>query len=152
MVKHVHSELRDVMSEIKTQRAIVRDDLDTGAFYGDERNTETRREVKDRNRPSSLAPDDMDESEIDKILSGETTEEVSTEVTEVIVAQAEADTIPSPEPVPSVEINTAPVVEKSAEKTEEEHIQAFYAQKPTASVGNSTTSSIDDFSDVFENL
>jgi hypothetical protein len=35
-VKHRHKELRDTMAEIRTQRSLIRDEIDTTAFYGDE--------------------------------------------------------------------------------------------------------------------
>ena len=38
-VAHRHKELRDTMSEIKLQRSLIRDDIDTKSFYGDETST-----------------------------------------------------------------------------------------------------------------
>ena len=35
-VAHRHKELRDTMSEIKLHRSLIRDDIDTKSFYGDE--------------------------------------------------------------------------------------------------------------------
>ena len=38
-VRHRHKELRDTMSEIKLQRSLIRDEIDTKSFYGGERDT-----------------------------------------------------------------------------------------------------------------
>ena len=55
-VKHRHKELRDTMSEIKLQRSLVRDEIDTRSFYGDERPSE------------GATKDDMSEDEIEATL------------------------------------------------------------------------------------
>ena len=39
-VKHCHRELRDTMSEIRLQRSLIRDSIDTKSFYGDEHVTD----------------------------------------------------------------------------------------------------------------
>jgi hypothetical protein len=39
-IRFRHKELKDTMSEIRLQRALVRDELDTKSFYGDERTGE----------------------------------------------------------------------------------------------------------------
>jgi hypothetical protein len=58
-VRHRHRELKDTMSEIKLQRSLLRDELDTGSFYGDER-------VK---RASGVSDsDDLNADEIEKLL------------------------------------------------------------------------------------
>jgi hypothetical protein len=36
-IRHQHKELSSTMSEIKLQRSLIRDEIDTGAMYGDER-------------------------------------------------------------------------------------------------------------------
>lgn len=70
MVKLVHRELKDTMGEIKVQRALVRDEIDTGRMYGDERSS-------DKPETALISggyarPDDIDEAEIERALRGET--------------------------------------------------------------------------------
>lgn len=64
-VKHQHKELKDTMAEIRLQRSLIRDEIDTGSMYGDE---------SDKSR-GSLIPvgmgDEIDDDELAKILSGE---------------------------------------------------------------------------------
>ena len=70
-VRHRYNELKSTMSDIRAQRALIRDAIDTGAFYGDE--TETSRGSKfSAPAPdgSSLSEDDIDRSmrELDTML------------------------------------------------------------------------------------
>jgi hypothetical protein len=44
MVKLRHRELKDTMSEIRLQRSLLRDELDTKSFYGDERDPDVKRD------------------------------------------------------------------------------------------------------------
>jgi hypothetical protein len=58
-VKHRHRELKDTMSEIKLQRSLLRDELDTGSFYGDER----------VNNTGLASDDDLNAEDIEKMLA-----------------------------------------------------------------------------------
>ncbi len=62
VVRHRHKELSDTMGAIKAQRSLIRDELDTKSFYGDERLA---------GAPSGKASplgDDLDEEELSKLL------------------------------------------------------------------------------------
>jgi hypothetical protein len=61
-VRHRYNELKSTMSDIRAQRALIRDAIDTGAFYGDE--TETSRGSKF----SAPAPDGLSEDDIDRSM------------------------------------------------------------------------------------
>ncbi len=64
-VRHRHNELKSTNTDIKMQRQMVRDELDTGSFYGDEGST-----GKPLKAPLRSSADDLDESDIDAILKG----------------------------------------------------------------------------------
>jgi len=64
-VKHRHKELTSTMSEIKLQRSLIRDEIDTGAMYGDERTQSS----KGRPYVHPLGEDFSDE-ELQKLLEG----------------------------------------------------------------------------------
>lgn len=64
-VRHRHKELTATMSEIKLQRSLIRDEIDTGAMYGDERVSAHER------RPVAPAfGDDMTEEELERLMAG----------------------------------------------------------------------------------
>jgi len=69
-VKHRYDELKGTNTDIRTQRATLRDELDTGAFYGDETD-------KPQKRRNTLAED-----ELDRIMKGEWTPSTAAESTE----------------------------------------------------------------------
>ena len=72
-VRHRFQELKATMSDIRVQRALLRDAVDTGSFYGDETDTPRAKKV----RPSQEAIEsDIDEvmQEVDSILLGEASE------------------------------------------------------------------------------
>ena len=56
-VRHRHHELRDTMAEIKLQRSLIRDELDTKSFYGGERDT-----------PDAPAGDDIGAEDIESLM------------------------------------------------------------------------------------
>ena len=65
-VRHRHKELTSTMSEIKLQRSLIRDEIDTGAMYGDERTY---------GKPIKASPiSDFSEEELLKLLTVETGE------------------------------------------------------------------------------
>lgn len=65
VVRHRHKELSDTMGAIKVQRSLIRDELDTKSFYGDER---TNRGDTGRSTPLG---DDLDDAELSRLLDGE---------------------------------------------------------------------------------
>jgi len=64
-VRHRHKELKDTMAEIRTQRSLIRDEIDTKSFYGDE-TPEVRRGKGDPVLGNSRG---IDEDELDKIMA-----------------------------------------------------------------------------------
>lgn len=82
-VRHRHRELTSTMSEIKLQRALIRDEIDSGAMYGDERQF-------DHERKRGVSPDGLNEEELDALLAEET------QGTEPPVEVAPHSTLPSP--------------------------------------------------------
>src|SRR6202000_2432462 len=89
-------ELTATMAEIKLQRSLIRDEIDSGAMYGDERRAE-----HERSKPAHPLGDDIDEGESDALFDKE--QEAATP----------AEDKPEPE---------AP---KAEERTEDEKVQAF---------------------------
>lgn len=89
-VKHRYDELKGTNTDIRTQRATLRDELDTGAFYGDETD-------KPQKRRNTLAED-----ELDKIMSGEWTPTPAAETVED--ESVEATPVPVPPAPPVVEM------------------------------------------------
>lgn len=77
MIKLVHRELKDTMAEIKLQRSLVRDELDSGRMYGDERNSAYTGEGK-AEKPML---DDLDEEEINRLMRGDSAEESTQDAT-----------------------------------------------------------------------
>jgi hypothetical protein len=66
VVRHRHKELSDTMGAIKVQRSLIRDEIDTKSFYGDER---MNRGVPGASS-SPLGDDDLDEETLSKLLDG----------------------------------------------------------------------------------
>ena len=69
-VRHRHKELTSTMSEIKLQRSLIRDEIDTGAMYGDERKFSHERTQRAIN--PALGTDDISVEELEQLLAGET--------------------------------------------------------------------------------
>lgn len=67
-VRHRHKELTSTMSEIKLQRSLIRDEIDTGAMYGDER-TQGNNIMKGRNYVAHPV-DEVTEAELEALLNG----------------------------------------------------------------------------------
>jgi hypothetical protein len=94
-VRHRYNELKSTMSDIRAQRALIRDAIDTGSFYGDETVT-----PRGSTFSSSSAPSDggFSEADIDKSMA---------EIDDMLVAGVETPPDvpvvtepPPPEPVP----------------------------------------------------
>ncbi len=88
-VRHRHKELTATMTEIKLQRSLIRDEIDSGAMYGDERKADHERGPG----PGPLG-DDIDEGELDKLFEEES--QAQTKTTEAPTPAPE----PAPEPTP----------------------------------------------------
>jgi hypothetical protein len=86
-VKHRYDELKGTNTDIRTQRATLRDELDTGAFYGDETD-------KPQKRRNTLAED-----ELDKIMSGDWNPTSATETVESSFEELTAGPVPTSAPV-----------------------------------------------------
>lgn len=65
-IRHRHRELTSTMTEIKLQRSLIRDEIDSGAMYGDERKGDHERGPG----PGPLG-DEIDEGELDKLFDQE---------------------------------------------------------------------------------
>jgi len=164
LVRDQHRELKDTMNEIKTQRSLIRDDLDTGRMYGDERNTPTGNPYK---QGAAGVPDDMDPDEIDAILRGEkplpkSDDEPDTVSESQVEAQNPSDDTQSESVQTATEPAPAPVQEAPAVTREEAQVLAFLegskaTQKSVSApsvppVAASSVVSSDDFTDIFNSL
>lgn len=105
-VKLRHNELKHTSADIKAQRMLVRDEYDTGSFYGDEGDTPVGRQRKT----------DIDEDELDRIMCG-------TEPTTTPAMQAES--IETPPLQESIE--TPPL----QESTESSSTQTGVTEEPS---------------------
>ena len=100
-VKHRHRELKDTMAEIRTQRSLIRDEIDTKTFYGDE--TTSVRGKSDASMGSVVLG--ISEEDLQAIFDPATFSEP------VITAPSEEK--PSPEPL--------------SDKLSEEQLKTFFA-------------------------
>lgn len=121
-VRHRHKELTSTMSEIKLQRSLIRDEIDTGAMYGDERTTSN-----ERRSTSPVFGDDMSEEELERLMEG----------------SPPVAALPPPQQPPVV-VTVEP--ETLTPATDEQAIASFLGSA-AAKVPD-----YDDFSEVFENL
>ncbi len=125
-VKHRHRELKDTMSEIKLQRSLLRDELDTGSFYGDER----------VNNAGVSSDDDLNAEEIEKLLEGSP----ETSPTEASLTEA---SLTEASPIEPLSADT----EVSAGIDEDIALQNFLDEGETKKVVVE-----DDYSDIFDRL
>lgn len=168
MVRMVHRELKDTMGEIKLQRSLIRDEIDTGRMYGDER--PSAREASFMANGSRA--DDIDDEEIDRILRGETpltemsngTEIASGSTTQTADAPVQTTSEVAPQTeivdvIESVEVNTE-TTPPAKPLTEEEQVIAFLDKKeepvrvvsPGISEVTQKVTSDDDFRDIFDSM
>ena len=84
-VRHRHRELKDTMAEIRTQRSLIRDEIDTKSFYGDEST-----QVRGKGDPSKGSVLGIDVDELADLFA-------STPEVEVTAADLEP---PAPDPDP----------------------------------------------------
>lgn len=128
-IRHRHKELTSTMTEIKLQRSLIRDEIDSGAMYGDERKGDHERGPG----PGPLGDNDIDENELDDLLNKET-EAASPEET--------------PEPPPVPEALAATVEPEPDPKVEEAKIKAFL----DAGESMARAAEGEDYSEVFARL
>jgi hypothetical protein len=134
-IRHTHRELTSTMSEIKLQRSLIRDEIDTGAMYGDER-------IQGPDGRGGPVPEikDLDTEELARILDGASGEEEDPSVKEApVVVPVVTTAIVAPFEV--TQVTSVPLA------SEDQAITAFLAGGT-----KQIPPSIDDFADVFENL
>lgn len=132
MVKITHRELKDTMAEIKLQRALIRDELDSGRMYGDERNSEGR----EAGKSDSQTVEDIDEDEIDRLLRGDST------IEDPLKSKTSEETT-TPEAAPESEVIETVTV------SDEDQVQSFLAIEAPAPV---PVSAEDEFGDLLLNV
>lgn len=114
VTRHRHHELRDTMAEIKAQRSLIRDEIDTKSFYGDETT-----EARGKGDPSKGSVLGIDEDDLAALF-----EEPSTSAQPAPESPKEA---PSPPPV-----EVAPPVAPEPVKAEPEPVKEVPAKgEPT---------------------
>lgn len=131
VVRHRYNELKGTMSDIKVQRALIRDALDTGQFYGDENDAS-----RGTAGPGEKRTPGFSEDELDREMSSVNDMFLGAGLTERDVAVVEEDEPPPPPPEPP-KLKLVPAVAKPKPKP-----------APTVSVATSE----DDFSDLIEGL
>jgi hypothetical protein len=76
-VRHRHKELTSTMSEVKLQRSLIRDEIDSGAMYGDERQFgHEQRPHVGQGGPLGVDLDDVNEEELARMLEDEQAKQV----------------------------------------------------------------------------
>jgi hypothetical protein len=95
-VRHRYNELKSTMSDIRAQRALIRDAIDSGSFYGDE--TGTSRGSSTGAPSSDFSEDEINRSMAelnDMLLSGQEPTDIGQEAPE---PQEQVTPSPAPEP------------------------------------------------------
>jgi hypothetical protein len=160
-VKHRHRELKDTMGEIKLQRSLLRDEIDTHSFYGDER-------TKGRMAPGMAEDvvgdkDDLNADEIASLMADEQASQDAAESAPAPVPELSPENTPS-EPQPQVETppqvvatpedpptDTAPGADAQLPFMDEQAIENFLAEGDE-SVPPQDKPAEDDFQDLFDQL
>lgn len=124
-IRHRHKELTATMTEIKLQRSLIRDEIDSGAMYGDERRAE-----HERGTAAGPLGEEIDEAELDALLNREEA---------VIKAAGEEE----PAPSPAVE---APQNSSKTDDVDEAAVKAFLGE-PHGTTGND-----DDFAEILDRV
>ena len=115
-VKHQHRELVATSGAIRMQRQLLRDELDSGSFYGDERGPEGGTGKGRANDGGGILGSGVDEEELERIMRGED-ESLPTNV-----PQAEAEA-----PVVVVESPSAQGVSLMSTDSLEDELDRFIA-------------------------
>ena len=112
-IRHRHKELTSSMGDIKLQRSLIRDEMDSGAMYGDERLPE-----HERHTGKGPLEDTIDMGEIDALFEADAAARVPVSALSVVETAPETPSEVAPEPlVTPTRLSPAP--------TEEEVIEAF---------------------------
>ena len=113
-IKHRHKELTNTMSEIKLQRSLIRDEIDTGAMYGDERVKGTGNNFGGGRPYKDPIFEEITEDELSRLLNGEP------------ATPADAETPAPVEEAPAQLATVEPVLDEQPVPTDEaEQIAAF---------------------------
>jgi len=110
VTRHRHHELRDTMAEIKAQRSLIRDEIDTKSFYGDE--TPDKRGTGDRGKGSVLG---IDEEELTSLFDDSLV--VAPEPAKEEPPAPPTDVAPEPSPEPVVAAAPPVTAESKGEPT-----------------------------------
>jgi hypothetical protein len=122
-VRHRHKELTSTMTEIKLQRSLIRDEMDSGAMYGDERKAD-----HERPGPGPLGDDDINEKELEELMNRE----------------LEPAEVPAPKPQT---VTPAPATNASPAEADEAAIRTFLDAGTRAKPAED-----DDFSEVLSRI
>ena len=152
-IRHTHRELTATMSEIKLQRSLIRDEIDTGAMYGDER----IHSPGGRGGPVAEVDDGLDTDELTRLLDGageealvseDAPEEAVLEVTatEPPHLEAPAEPVEAPAETAAPPVETPPAAIELSESDEAAVVAFLEGGEKTAPPLE------DDYSDVFDNL
>lgn len=129
-VRHRHKELTSTMSEIKLQRSIIRDEIDSGAMYGDER--AGGRTEPSRGPVGGVEDDGIDEETLSAMLDHARTEQEGTP------AQVEPAVV-------SPAVERAPAEGETVSDDDTAKVQEFLAE-------SATSPEVEDFEEVFNNF
>ena len=132
-IRHRHKELTSSMCDIKLQRSLIRDEMDSGAMYGDER-------LPEHERHTGRGPleDTIDMGEIDALFEADAAARVPVPAPSAVVL--------TPEQLSEVvEVPVATPGKLSPAPTEEQIIEAFL-ENPVEKA------EMDEYSDILANL
>ena len=148
-VRYRHKELTSTMSEVKLQRSLIRDEIDSGAMYGDERQFPHERQPSiGSGGPLGVSVDDVNEEELAALLEVEQTAQAAAQAAPAsspeLVSETPAETIQEAVAAPAQVVVEEPETTVS-EADDDAKVRDFL---DTAS-GHLMP---EDFNDVFENL
>ena len=149
-IRHTHRELTSTMSEIKLQRSLIRDEIDTGAMYGDERDKTPRSRVQ-----SPENPDYNDDAELERILNGAGESLASPEPVpdpEPYLGQAIVEAPPAPVEAPPAPVPPLPVPVVALPPEDDDAAIVAFLEGGEKPVIPAPSGDFDDFADVLENV
>lgn len=144
VVRHRYVELKGTMSDIKVQRALIRDAIDTGQFYGDE--NDASRGGASPGAPSPGKTPEFTDDELDREMSSLNDMMLGAKLSERDVAVSEEDEAFAV-PMPEKKTKSKPKPEPPPEPA-----KAAKPPAPKPSPPVSSAASEDDFSDLIEGL
>ena len=144
-VRHRHDELKDTSSAIRLQRNLIRDEIDSGSFYGDERGMD-----RHDNGPTGSS---VDEAELDRIMSeASKSPETSATGTETD-APSDSTTVPKAETTPELQRlwQNGATSEASTPESDEASIDRFLSGVAGAHVAhpNGSLRAEEEYGDIF---